>query len=79
MQQQHFEFIHDNVDGKEILIQMDFPEHFTITEQNVLQSKHWKTFNIHCSFASAYLVHGKFAVHKLVLITLEYVQKIMDI
>ena len=90
MQQQHFEFIHDNIDGNKILVQMDFSDTFTITEQNAGQSSHranvkctlftlriWVNKNITQSltFDSDYLVHGKLAVHKFLLVTLEYVKE----
>ena len=53
LQQQHFESLRDNVDGKEILIQLDFLENFSFTEQNAVQSAHWT--NKQCTLFTVHL------------------------
>ena len=40
LQQQYFESLCDNVNGQEILIQINFSENFSLTEQNAVQSAH---------------------------------------
>lgn len=41
LQQQYFESLHDNNNGHETLIQIDFSEKFSPTAQSTIQSAHW--------------------------------------
>lgn len=69
---------------------MDLSETFTITEQNAGQSLQWtnvqctlltihiwvnKNITQSLTFFPDYLVHGKLALHKFVLVTSKYVQE----
>ena len=53
LQQQYFESLLDDVNVWEILIQINFSEYFSVTEQNVVQSVHWT--NNQCTLFTVYL------------------------
>ena len=93
LQQQHFESLRDNVDGKEILIQLDFSKNFSFTEKNALQSAHWTNkqctlFTVHfwveknqsqsLTYVSDCLNHDKVAVHRYVYSVLLFVRETCD-
>ena len=86
LQQQHFESLRDNVDGKEILIQLDFSENFSFTEQNAVQSAHWTNKHLwveknqiqSSTYVSDCLNHDKVAVHKYVHSVLLFVRETYD-
>ena len=92
LQQQYFESLRDNVNGQEILIQIDFSKKFSLTEQNAAQSAHWKNnqctlFNVHLwvdknvshlPYVSDCLDHDKVAIHKYVHSILQFVREKYD-
>ena len=78
LQEQYFESLHDNINGQEILIQINFSENFSLTEQNGIQSAHWTNnegtlFTVHLwvhkkvsqglTYVSDCLDHDKVAIH----------------
>ena len=94
LQQQHFKALRDNVDGTEILFQLDFSENFSFTEQNAVQSAHWTKkqctlFTVHLwveknqsqslTYMSDCLNHDKVAVHKYVHSVLLFVTGTYDL
>lgn len=93
LQQQYFESLLDDVNVWEILIQINFSEYFSVTEQNVVQSAHWT--NNQCTLFTVYLWvdrnesqgliyvsdcldHGKVAIHKYVRSILQLVGENYD-
>ena len=77
-QNEHFERMKSAVDGKQIVVQVDFAENYAILEQNEIQSAHWCHDQVTVFTAYAWvnknkgqsyaiisneLQHGKYAVH----------------
>ena len=56
-EQQYFESLRDNDNGQETLIQIDFSETFSLTEQSTIQSVHWTNNQVTYNQLTLFTVH----------------------
>jgi hypothetical protein len=64
---QHFEHLKERVDGKSVVLQVDFSENFSFREQNEIQAAHWS--NAQCTLFTAFAWLGRNETQSYVLVS----------